>query len=46
VGTGLIIDHSKYLNRLLELNVQERYAWVEAGLVLDRLNQIAAYAMG
>jgi FAD/FMN-containing dehydrogenase/Fe-S oxidoreductase len=38
VGTGLIVDHSKYLNRILELNVEERWAWVEAGVVLDRLN--------
>ena len=38
IGAGLIIDTSKYLNRLLEVNVQERWARVEPGLVLDDLN--------
>ncbi len=38
VGAGVIIDTSKYLNRLLELNVAERWARVEPGIVLDELN--------
>ena len=38
VGTGLILDLSKYMNRLLEVNVQEKWVRVEAGMVLDRLN--------
>jgi FAD/FMN-containing dehydrogenase/Fe-S oxidoreductase len=39
VGPGLIIDTSKHLNRLLELDVAGRRAWVQPGLVLDRLNE-------
>ncbi len=38
IGAGIIIDTSKYLNRILELNVQERWARVEPGIVLDELN--------
>lgn len=38
IGPGLIVDVSKHLNRLLEVNVAERWARVEPGLVLDELN--------
>jgi FAD/FMN-containing dehydrogenase/Fe-S oxidoreductase len=38
IGDGLIVDTSKYLNRVLELNVAERWARVEPGIVLDELN--------
>jgi FAD/FMN-containing dehydrogenase/Fe-S oxidoreductase len=42
VGTGLVIDHSKYFNRILELNAAEQWAWVESGVTLDRLNSALA----
>jgi FAD/FMN-containing dehydrogenase/Fe-S oxidoreductase len=38
IGSGLQIDTSKYYNRILELNVAERWAIVEPGIVLDELN--------
>src|ERR1700694_3066777 len=38
IGAGVIIDTSKYLNRILELNVEQRWARVEPGIVLDELN--------
>jgi FAD/FMN-containing dehydrogenase/Fe-S oxidoreductase len=38
IGAGLQIDTSKYFNRLLEVNVGERWARVEPGIVLDELN--------
>ena len=38
IGPGLIVDTSKYLNTILDLNVAERWARVEPGLVLDELN--------
>jgi len=38
IGAGLQLDTSKYFNRLLELNVAERWARVEPGIVLDVLN--------
>jgi len=38
VGAGLQLDTSKYLNRILEVNAAERWAWVEPGVVLDELN--------
>ena len=38
VTRGLVIDASKYLNRVLEVNPEERWARVEPGIVLDNLN--------
>ncbi len=38
IGRGLIVDTSKYLNRLLEVRIEERWARVEPGIVLDELN--------
>ena len=38
IGEGLQLDTSKYFNRLLEVNVDERWARVEPGIVLDELN--------
>jgi FAD/FMN-containing dehydrogenase/ferredoxin len=38
VGAALVVDHSKYLNRLVTLDVEKRRAIVEPGMVLDRLN--------
>jgi FAD/FMN-containing dehydrogenase/Fe-S oxidoreductase len=39
IGPGVVLDCSKYLNRALEVNAAERWAWVEPGCVLDELNQ-------
>ena len=38
IGSGLIVDTSKYFNRILEVNPAERWARVEPGVVLDELN--------
>ncbi len=38
IGGGLVADTSKYLHRILELNVAERWVRVEPGVVLDELN--------
>jgi len=38
IGAGIIVDTSKYLNRIIEVNVEERWARVEPGIVLDELN--------
>jgi len=38
VGTGLVLDLSKYLNAIIEVNLAERWVEVEAGVVLDALN--------
>src|SRR6266545_2898757 len=39
VNTSLVVDCSKYLNRLLELDVASRRCVVEPGIVLDDLNR-------
>src|SRR5512134_2298976 len=38
VGPALVIDTTKHINRVLELNLEERTVCVQPGLVLDRLN--------
>jgi len=38
VGTALVIDDSKYLDRLIEIDADSRTALVQPGLVLDALN--------
>jgi FAD/FMN-containing dehydrogenase/Fe-S oxidoreductase len=38
VGAALVIDHSKHLNGLIELDVERRRALVQPGIVLDQLN--------
>jgi FAD/FMN-containing dehydrogenase/Fe-S oxidoreductase len=38
VGAGLVIDHSKHLRNILNLDINERTAVVEPGIVLDHLN--------
>ncbi|WP_218081453.1 FAD-binding and (Fe-S)-binding domain-containing protein [Anthocerotibacter panamensis] len=39
VGEAVVLDFSKYMNRILELNVEEGWAWVEPGVVQDTLKQ-------
>lgn len=38
VGNGIVVDVSKYLNNILEINEKERWASVQPGVVLDELN--------
>ena len=38
VGAALVIDDSKYLNRVLEVETRTQRAIVEPGVVLDTLN--------
>ncbi len=46
IGPGLVVDTSKYLRTILDLNVAERWARVEPGLVLDELNaQLKPHAL-
>ncbi len=38
VGGGLVVDISRHMNRVLELNVAEKWVKVEPGVILDELN--------
>jgi FAD/FMN-containing dehydrogenase/Fe-S oxidoreductase len=38
VGAALVIDNSKYLNQLIDVDATSRRATVEPGIVLDHLN--------
>lgn len=39
VGRGLVVDVSKYMTRILELNLDEGWVWAEPGVILDELNR-------
>jgi FAD/FMN-containing dehydrogenase/Fe-S oxidoreductase len=41
-GTGVVLDFTRYMNRLLSLDPDARTAVVQPGLVLDRLQDAAA----
>ena len=38
VGAALIIDNSKYLNKVMEIDAEARTVLVQPGVVLDQLN--------
>ncbi|NQU55273.1 MAG: FAD-binding oxidoreductase, partial [Bacteroidetes bacterium] len=42
VGSGIVVDISKYMNKILEFNIEEKYVVVEPGVVLAELNQFLA----
>ncbi|MFM8217668.1 MAG: FAD-binding oxidoreductase, partial [Planctomycetaceae bacterium] len=39
IGPGIVIDCSKYLNRVLDIDPDRRTCRVEPGVVLDQLNR-------
>ncbi|MFC8097208.1 FAD-linked oxidase C-terminal domain-containing protein [Streptomyces sp. NPDC057363] len=41
-GTGVVLDFTRHMNRLVRLDPQARTAVVQPGLVLDRLQEAAA----
>ncbi len=42
VGNGLVVDISRYMNQVLEINAHEKWVRVEPGVVLDELNKMLA----
>ncbi|MFI0137883.1 FAD-binding and (Fe-S)-binding domain-containing protein [Streptomyces luteogriseus] len=42
VGPGVVLDLSRYMNRILDIDVEARTARVEAGVVLDALRSATA----
>ncbi len=44
IGRAIVVDTSRYLNRVLEVDREARTAWVEPGVVLDQLNRRLAPA--
>ena len=39
VGSGIVLDVSKYMNRILEVNPSEKWVVVEPGVILAELNK-------
>lgn len=42
IGPAMILDFSRYLNRLIEINPEEQTVLVEPGLILNALNRATA----
>lgn len=42
IGPGLVLDCSKYLNRILDLNLRSETVRLQPGVVLDQLNRYLA----
>jgi FAD/FMN-containing dehydrogenase/Fe-S oxidoreductase len=38
VGKGIIVDISRYMNQIIEINAEEKWVRVQPGVVLDELN--------
>lgn len=38
-GAGWVVDVSRYMTNILELNIDEGWVWVEPGVILDELNR-------
>src|SRR5439155_2633301 len=41
-NVAVVLDYTKYLNKILEINPQEKYARVEPGAICDHLRHAAA----
>ena len=39
LNAGIVVDMSRYMNRILEINAEEGWVRVEAGVIKDQLNQ-------
>ncbi len=42
VGNGIVVDISKYMNQILEVNVEEQWVRVQPGVIRDELNVFLA----
>jgi len=42
VGKGIVVDVSRYMTEVLELNVEEKWVRVQPGVILDELNKFLA----
>lgn len=40
LNSGLIIDFSRYMNQVIEVNIEESYARIQPGIVLNTLNNL------
>lgn len=46
VGSGIVVDVSKHMNKVLEINAEEKWVRVQPGVVLEELNkELAGYGL-
>jgi len=43
VGKGIVVDVSRYMNNILEINPEQRWVRVQPGVVLDELNEYCSH---
>ena len=43
VGKGIVVDISRYMNNILEINPEQRWVRVQPGVVLDELNEYCSH---
>ena len=41
VGSGMVVDISRYMTQILEINTAEHWVLVQPGVILDELNKVA-----
>ncbi|MBT3750852.1 MAG: FAD-binding protein [Bacteroidetes bacterium] len=39
VGSGIVVDAGRYMNEILEINIEDKYVWVEPGVILEELSK-------
>ncbi|MCX2959281.1 MAG: FAD-binding oxidoreductase, partial [Serratia symbiotica] len=39
LNTGIVVDMSRYMKRIMEINLKQGWVRVEAGVIKDQLNQ-------
>jgi len=39
VGNGVVVDTGRYMTKILEINAEKKYVWVEPGVIRDDLNR-------
>ena len=42
VNHAIVMDFSRHMNQLIEMNAEEGWAWVQPGIVLDQLSALGA----
>ena len=42
VNHAIVMDFSRHMNQLIEMNPEEGWAWVQPGIVLDQLSALGA----
>ncbi|HCC70103.1 MAG TPA: hypothetical protein DEQ09_02990 [Bacteroidales bacterium] len=46
VGSGIVVDISRYMNNILEINIEEHWVRIQPGVILEEMNKkLAEYGL-